>query len=430
MGKLLIIHYHLNPGGVTRIIESQVHALAAAGFGLPVCVLTGKCDNPQFYAKAGVELIVEEKLNYLDSQADFKQEYTYLKDFFNRHIQAGDIIHFHNLNLGKNPVLTCIMGEWVRKGFRLINHAHDFAEDRPENFRFLARVIHKLFDGKPGTLLYPEAPNYSYVVLNSSDRNRLITYGIGPERILHLPNPVVFNGKAELNDRERIRQNVFPALQAEEGKQLITYPVRVIRRKNIGEYILLCHLFKDQANWVVTQPPKNPVEVEYYEQWKQFCVEQGIPLVFEAGEKVDFEELIIASDFCFTTSIREGFGMAFMEPWLLGTPVIGRDLPDVTCDLRQSGMEFPLLYDRLTVQWADGLRDFGSLDLEAQMEYIRSLVKEPEKEKEAFQHNPFLKNLLNSINESLIRKNKATILKEYSILNYGQRLKNLYKEPS
>jgi glycosyltransferase involved in cell wall biosynthesis len=180
--------------------------------------------------------------------------------------------------------------------------------------------------------------------------------------------------------------------------------------------------------WVVTQPPKNPVEIEPYERWKKFCKEENIPLIFEAGLKVDFEDLLRASDFCFTTSIKEGFGMVYMEPWLINTPVIGRNLKNITNDLEQSGMRFPLLYDTLNIMNKGELTDFGRLEMQDQMHFIRKLDRDNSLEKDLFGYNAFLRNLLNSVDHKLVSQNKKTILLEYSLENYGQRLKALYKE--
>ena len=62
--------------------------------------------------------------------------------------------------------------------------------------------------------------------------------------------------------------------------------------------------------------------------------------------------------------------MVYMEPWLLGTPVGGRNLGFITSDLKNSGMVFPLLYDQIKVEANNEIKDFGSLDMEDQMDFI------------------------------------------------------------
>lgn len=427
MGRIIIIHYHLNPGGVTRIIESQVLALKELETEYEILVITGHCANLKFYEEAGVELIVNAKLNYLAKDLDYLAELSSIRNLFKDLIDPEDILHVHNLNLGKNPILTLAISEFARRGQSVINHAHDFAEDRPENWEFLQQVFTKLSDENISEILYPPLSGFFHASLSTTDFKRLSEYGVPDERNYLLPNPVVFSTSLPAANPVSVKAAICSALKVSTDKKLITYPVRVIRRKNIGEYILLCWLFSDQANWVVTQPPMNPVEIESYELWKYFCEEENIPLVFEAGTKVDFVELIYASDFCFTTSIKEGFGMVYMEPWLMGTPVLGRNLSNITEDLEQSGIIFPLLYNSINIPGEAVKSDFAALSMQEQMEFIRELKNKPEMRKELLDYNSFLQNLLNSINDSIIESNKTTILNEFSLINYAKRLERIYK---
>lgn len=61
-------------------------------------------------------------------------------------------------------------------------------------------------------------------------------------------------------------------------------------------------------------------------------------------------DFLTAADVCLTTSITEGFGMAFLEPWLADRAVIGRDLPSSTADFREAGVVLEDLYRRLEVK--------------------------------------------------------------------------------
>ncbi len=428
MKRIVIIHYHLNPGGVTRIIESQVQALRNSDPSSEILVLTASCENPELIKKAGAEVILEYRLNYLHENADYAAEYKALHNFFLGILRKGDLLHVHNINLGKNPVLTLVISEWISKGYPVVNHAHDFAEDRPPNYQFLTQVIKKISNRSVKDILYPEKENLQYIVLNSSDRIKLIDLGVNKEKVFVVPNPVVLSADNNEKDRTEIRKSIIEKLKLAGSKKIITYPVRVIRRKNIGEYVLLCHLFQDKANWIVTQPPRNPVEVRPYLEWKKFCMLNKIPLYFEAGNYVDFESLLLASDYCFTTSIKEGFGMVYMEPWLFNIPVIGRNLSNITPDLKEAGIVFPLLYNSIDVIWNDTTTDFAELSAPDQMGYVSGLIESPAQVKDLFSHNEFLEKLLISIDQSLIDKNKAIILQEFSLDNYAKRLERIYQK--
>lgn len=419
-----IFHYHLNPGGVTRIIESQIQALNKAG-NYNICLLTGHCENKQWLEKQNVKVIEEQALNYLTNTQDLEAKYKQVLQLFKTWCKIDDLLHVHNLNLGKNPLVTLALSEMAHVGFKVLNHAHDFAEDRPDNMNLLKHVLNRLSDRDLKEVLYPAVPNYQYATLNSFDLNRLKKAGIPESRVYLLPNPVVFNELHTSDFFEEMRNEIIATLGLAPSKQIITYPVRVIRRKNIGEFILLAALYSDKANWVVTQPPKNPVEKEQYDKWKEFCKQEQINVTWEAGNKVDFEKLIRVSDFCFTTSIQEGFGMVYMEPWLMNTPVIGRDIKMVTKDLKSAGMEFPLLYKRLIV--SDN-KEIYELNFDEQTRVIREYLNDSSGKEHLIKQNIFLKGLLDLPSEILIKRNKEVILKQFSLDNYSKRLNEIYQK--
>lgn len=428
MARLIIIHYHLNPGGVTRIIESQIASLVASLPDRPIRVLCGSATNPEAITGQGAELITDELLNYLTEPINnIEIRYDQTETFLRRHIEPGDIIHFHNMNLGKNPLLTLAVSKLAEEGYRVVNHAHDFSEDRPKNQEYLKSIIVKKFGRDLKATMYPRLSNIAYITLSTSDRERLIGYGAEPALVFLVPNPVTFSANVK-DSRETLKLKIESQLQIPHGKKIITYPVRVIRRKNIGEYILLCTLFSDSFHWMVTQPPKNPVELKPYEVWKAICREQGIPLIFEAGVRCSFEELLAASDWCFTTSIQEGFGMAYLEPWLLGTPVGGRNLTNITTDLRKSGLRFPLLYDELLVPVENEQTDFAKLDMQQQMTIIRNAGKDPGLRESIRKANPALEMLDQEIDEYLIHYNQHIIRTDYSLSTYAKRLERIYQK--
>lgn len=117
-----------------------------------------------------------------------------------------------------------------------------------------------------------------------------------------------------------------------------TYPVRGIRRKNLGEFALLAALFPEH-NYILTLAPKNPLEADAYDVWTEQVRRLGLPMHVNAGALWPFEEIMAQSAGAVTTSIREGFGLAFLEPWTLGKAVTGRDLPDITRDFKAHGID-------------------------------------------------------------------------------------------
>lgn len=426
--KVFIFHHHLNPGGVTRIIYSQLEALQGKGYD--VTVVTGAADGGEKVESFGAKLLVKEDLNYLANQRyepvflhNLLQNYIW---FLKETVSTDDVLHVHNLNLGKNPVWTFALYLLAKEGYRVLNHAHDFPEDRPNNYDLLQRVVEKHFEEDLEEVLYPSFDNYRYAVLNSFDFDRLLSFGVAKSRIEWLPNPINLKFTAENKDKKLVRAKLVKTLGLDPEKLLVTYPVRVIERKNIGELILLYALFKDVAEFVVTQPPKNPQEVELYEQWLAFCERLDIKVQFAVGNVVDFEELLSASDFSITTSYMEGFGMAYLEPWLFDTPVIGRDIPYITKDFRNDGFQFAGLYSAIVIPTYAG--GFKELTMAVKMRIIEKTLSDTAFAQAILDENPKLSQLFNAVGEDTIAVNKEIIVQKYSLIGYGNKLQNEYQK--
>ena len=92
------------------------------------------------------------------------------------------------------------------------------------------------------------------------------------------------------------------------------------------------------------------------------------------------------------------------------------------------GIVFPLLYPSININWNNSVVDFASLSTINQMQYISNLVETPGKAGELFSQNEFLRKLLNSVDQTLIEKNKAIILQEFSLENYAKRLERIYQK--
>lgn len=426
---IVIFHYHLNPGGVTRIIESQISSLKLVLPDSKIKLLCGFCPNKAKFTDLGASVIIDDNLNYLPEdlpEHTIKEKYSYLLSLFETEVSKKDVLHMHNLNLGKNPIITYLGYQLAKNGYNIVNHAHDFAEDRPDNWSFLKLIIENTFSKELKSVLYPVFPNYQFATLTLFDLNRLQEYDVKCNRKHLLPNPVNLGPVKDNSNRLDSRKAIQKNLNLSQNKKIFTYPVRVIQRKNIGEYILLAVLFAKEAYWLVTQPPKNPKEIIKYNDWKDFCKKHQIEIYFEVGVDMDFDAILAGSDACVTTSIREGFGMVYLEPWLSNTPVIGRELEYVINEFKEQGLTFPLLYDALYVNNNGEIADFKDLTVKEQKEFI-VLAKNQNVKDEIFSLNPNLNNFLNVISDDLISNNKSIIQKYYSLEKFGERLNGIYK---
>ncbi|MBN1696317.1 MAG: glycosyltransferase family 4 protein [Spirochaetales bacterium] len=426
--NLSIIHYHLMPGGVTRIISSQIAALAGCPLFDGIEILCGLA--PEDSGIGEVPIKKNEGLNYISSN-DEKKYYIQLKDrlydFIKEQTAGKDIIHIHNPNLGKNPVLTSVVRRLAENGYRLFLHCHDFAEDRPANIAFMRYVCENVFGERTRDVMYPQTDSCRYGVLNSFDADRLKAFGIDAEKIHRIPNPVYFRNHDEGEQKDAARDIVCSHLHCDPETRIVVYPVRVIRRKNIGELILFSAVLRGKASWLVTLAPHNPEEAGHYRKWKDFVRKMKLPVFFEAGRGLAFRTLMYGADICITTSIREGFGMSYLEPWLFGKQVAGRAIPYIVDDFREEGMIFDRLYDRIPVDRNGEERDFPSLSDDEQREYIMMVAGDKLKRERFAARTNIDAFILSPVSHETIVHNREIIEEKYSLEHYGKRLCGIYK---
>ena len=314
--KIAFIHYHLKTGGVTTVLRQQVEAVRDDG---EILVLTG--EQPEEDFPADVKVIPG--LGYdgtFDSRIRAEEISEAVIGTIRSKWPAGcDLLHVHNPTLAKNRMFLRILKALQKNGVKLFLQIHDLAED-----------------GRPAVYSDEEyVPDCHYGVINSRDYDILLRAGLsekGLHKTVNAINPISGKGVNGKTDRN-----------------IVLYPIRAIRRKNIGEAVLLSLFFSQNESLYITLPPNSPADKTSYDGWKTYANENHIDVVFEAGLKEPFEELVAASKFLITTSISEGFGFSFLEPWTAGKMVWGRNLPEITRDFELSGVNLGHLYHRFNV---------------------------------------------------------------------------------
>lgn len=329
--RVAFVHYHLRRGGVTRVMSVTARALRDRG--IDATLAGGEAPMPA----PDVPFVVEPSLAYGQDEAPGR-----LRQRIVEHLgEAPDVWHVHNHTLGKNLALPRLVRYLAERGERLLLHLHDFAEDyRAANYRLLRGIA-----PDPHTLqayLYPVAPHIRYATLTRRDAEALTLAGIPREMIDVMPNPI-----------EAVSERAFTNASG-QGKVLV-YPVRGIRRKNIGELLLWAAMAREGERFLVTLPPNSAVDVGPYRAWKKLAGELALPVEFDSGLARRYESIMEESRAVITTSIAEGFGLTFAEPCLAGKPLVGRNISGVTRDLEAMGMRFGGLYDALRVplEWLD-----------------------------------------------------------------------------
>ena len=365
--NLAILHHHLNPGGVTRVVENHLRALAHAAEELDLqrvlLVHGGRAQGwPAEELAQAVPFVLEscivEGLDYAltGGPADEALAGRLAKALGrNGATPDGTILHWHNHALGKNAATPLAVERLATDGYRLLLQVHDFAEDfRPTNYRYLSEKLAALRGQPLPDLLYPQGEGIHYAVLNGRDREILRRAGVDEARLWFLPNPAVPPGKGEEASPGGTAKTQAALLGMDRERALVVYPVRGIRRKNLGE-MLLWSAAAEEVEFLVTLPPKNPLERASFDRWEATAKELQLPCHWGAPAGARYEQTLAASDALLTTSVAEGFGMIFLEGWLAGRPLVGRDLPEITADFKQRGLDLQSLYQELVVPsaWID-----------------------------------------------------------------------------
>jgi len=475
-----ILHHHFHRGGVTQVVLNQLRALdAAAGAeerikvalihggrseGLAADALTG-------FQRLALSTHTVPTLDY--DQGTDPDEQRLAGDIAAALESAGlqrdaTMLHVHNHGLGKNVSLPGAVRRLAGQGFRCLLQIHDFAEDsRPANYRRLARAL--TGGGDPAPLLYPQASHIHYAVLNGRDLGLLRQAGVADDRLHKLPNLV---GDLSLGaDRTSARTKLADRFGVGQRERYLVYPVRGIRRKNLGEVLLLAALRPHNTVFAVTLPPLNPQELPLYQHWKRLAGELDLRCALETGAPggLHFHENLAASDALLTTSVAEGFGMVFLESWSAGRNLLGRDLPEITADFVAAGLRLESLYRKLSIPlswldrqelhdslatalaelldaygmppvspaqleeqiaalWAGDAIDFAALSSALQSAVIRRVCHQPHADKELLELNPALeKTLYEDVAGELLAHNSRAVRETYSLDVSGKRLVRLYE---
>ena len=449
MMRLAIVHYHLKRGGVTRVIEAAIRSLRRADPSLKCVVIAAQVPESFAFPECAVVL---PGLDYSDLQAsppDAAVLHARLQQAADEALGGPpDVWHIHNHSLGKNRALPGLVRRLAAGGAALLLQVHDFAEDgRPANHRLNRST------GRDYAYGFPLGPHIRYAVLNHRDGARLRLAGVPEAQVEVLENPV---GEPVADQRAGPAP---PSPRFAPGR-LLLYPVRALRRKNLLEFFLWSTRARTGDRFVTTLGPTNPAFDPFHRHFEALASELELPVSLAVAERglARYEDLLRESHSVFTTSVAEGFGMAFLEPWLAGKPVVGRDLPAITQDFKARGLDLDGLYPyiEVPVAWIDaaafrqilhdkltetyraygcplpedaveraeaaarcrpgGNYDFGALDESTQERVLRRAVREPDALKLD------LETMLARAGGPALARNAGLVQCHYHENRYGERL--------
>jgi hypothetical protein len=424
--KIVLVHYHLRTGGVTRVMRDQAAALAGRA---QVMIVSGEpAPGPMPCPVALVPALAydRDRAGAVDPRAAARDIVAAVRATW---ADGASLYHFHNPTLGKNRASSAIVRALQEAGESVLLQIHDFAEDgRPE-----------LYAPDP----YPA--DCHYAAINGRDTRALVSAGLEQGGVHYLPNAV--------------RPLAAPA-RSGRGAVLL-YPVRAIRRKNIGEAVLLSCFLDRGSHIAVTLEPTGPLDRGSCDGWKSFAAGRGLPVRFGAGIERGLDELLAEARGVITTSIKEGFGFAFLEPWTAGLPVYGRWLDETCPDFADAGVRLEHLYRSIEVPvgWVDsgalaarrrrcreaalaayGLEgreaghaprdtvDFGLLSEDLQQQIVAVVLDDPGRRAALAERNPWIVTAGEvPMPGDVVADNQRVVLEQFSLEATARRLAGVYE---
>jgi len=363
---LVIVHYHLRPGGIRRVIElAAPHLVREAPRPITCIVLaTGQRADHQWHEHFAqqlpgvpVEVFVAPSFNYLSEQRGSPERITTrLRRALNKLFAVSDagncLVWAHNLGVGRNLLLAReLAAACAGRDIPLVAHHHDWWFDNrwvrwPEMRRLGFRSL-----AAPARVVFPQSGNALHVAINHADAT-ILSQHFG-ERALWLPNltePAPPPPAARVRSARQWLRNKL----SHDGAPVWLLPCRTLRRKNIAEALLLTRWLRFEAWLVVTGAASSADELAYFKALEQAAHQHhwrlrlGV-LAGDESRKPSVPELLAASEAVLLTSIQEGFGLPYLEAAAAQRPLIARRLPNIAPDLDRFGFRFPQAYDEILI---------------------------------------------------------------------------------
>jgi hypothetical protein len=302
-------------------------------------------------------------------------------------LKGCDVVIVENASVGAHPAFNVaiqrlLAGDALKKT-RFCFRVHDLAFSRPANLAAIQEM--SAYSGlSVNQLLLPDRPGTDHLVVNRTDAFMLFALGLNQEHIHYLPNPVDISLAGGQELAGELRQAMEKRGWAKPGEHLLIYPVRGVPRKNITEALLLTRFLNLTASGLGGIPhalqPDGPYRLMiairpqdcsgsgYADQLCEFVESTGFEARIGLDELVGPDCRVTASDqdqrrygvaelyatgaAAISTSVMEGFGFGFLEPWCAGLVAVGRRLP-VMDDFVRVGMRMDHFYRRLVVEDRD-----------------------------------------------------------------------------
>lgn len=364
--KLIVVHYHLRPGGIRRIIELATPHVARALRASSVTLACGEVNDQAWnegFTRAlqpvPVKFVVQPTFNYLSEQhrppTGLRQTMVAALDqLLAEATPQNCLVWAHNLGIARNLLLSVELARACeQRGVRLLSHHHDWWFDNrwlrwPEMRRSGVRTL-----ADAARAVFPAHATIRHIGINRSDA-RVLQRHFG-RRARWVPN---LTTRAAPPDQSRVRmtQRWLRSRLGVPDAPVWLLPCRLLRRKNIAEALLLTRWLRPDAWLVTTGGVSSRDEQSYFRKLSLAARRNGWPLRLavldgsaSSRRTPSVAELLAASECVLLTSVQEGFGLPYLEAAAAARPLIARSLPNIAPDLDRFGFRFPQTYDEINV---------------------------------------------------------------------------------
>jgi len=403
--NILFLHYYFKEDGITRSVLNNIKGLKELSENINF-LFAGDYFSPS--------IPLDIKKRYIDwnSQDLVSQIQEISRD--------SDVIIIENPTVGTFPKATLAFKEFSERNpdKKIIYRVHDFIDDRPHLFKEFKKIFNNFEE------IYPTSSNVSFLTLTSFDKKRLIKKGLNNVNVLS--NSIVAYDFCTNSEKSFNLRKIFEIGGIiNPNEKILAYPVRVLKRKNIEEAMLLTKILNEEGEnyrLIVTIPfdedYKKEIEILAEDYKIQCSIGKASKYIsFDKKDRYTIADFYSISDLVISTSIKEGFGFALIEPWLTGTAVIGRKVSHIIEDFEANGIDLSYLYDNNIIHNSD--------DPSERMKNIKKILSNPEE----FQKISKILDIKNRIKKAsnVIGKNREAIKKHYNHVNIAKQLLNNIK---
>ena len=362
--RLLIVHYHLRPGGIRRVIELATPHLVKhstppmTAVTLAVGEALDQRWNESFrraLPNVSVDCVVDPALGYTAEHDWNRQDLRRrLRICLNDILGPGidTIVWAHNLGIARNLMLGAELARaCTRRRLPLIAHHHDWWFDNrwhrwPEIQSYGARSLAQV---APQTIVV--GPRVQHATINRADCSQLRRHlGNAATWLPNLAGPL----RAPRRSALAHARDWLNAILGSDNAPVWIFPCRLLRRKNIAEALLLTRWLRPGAWLVTTGGASSADESPYAQALERAVSKEGwrvrLGILSSPGANLPgIPELMGISEAVLLTSIQEGFGLPYLEATAARRPLVARSLPNIAPDLRQFGFHFPQCYSQILV---------------------------------------------------------------------------------